>query len=392
MEPTRRRILALAAAGSGSLAGCWTAPPADDDSGEDADDDNDGDGGGSSPVSATPSLSVPDQETEDRAVVVGSAVIDREGWVAAYPDADGDPDRDDVIGVRQLDPGAYESVTVLLDRVLAGTETVHAGLHYDAPSDGAFTYPREGDAPAVVGGVAVVDPFDLTLAADVTPGLTVADQRLEEGAVTFSEVALADPGWVAVHPGADGGPETAVTLGAEQLGAGLHYDVTVPLETPPEADGTLYGAVYDAEPGGDASPVGTDDGPATRPFSVSVEGAGDRATIEIEHGGFEPTRAHVQPGGTVVWVNRDAELHSVEGMEFHHRAEKWDFAVEFPERGSTASHTFEEVGIYEYQCPIHGEQDECGAVVVGDPEPPQDFNVPFEGVRLPCEEGGGYYF
>ena len=56
-------------------------------------------------------------------------------------------------------------------------------------------------------------------------------------------------------------------------------------------------------------------------------------------------------------------------------AAEWEFEA-ILHTDETASHTFEESGLYEYYCEHHGEANECGVVVVGDEEPPD---------LLPCD-------
>lgn len=93
---------------------------------------------------------------------------------------------------------------------------------------------------------------------------------------------------------------------------------------------------------------------------------------------FDPIRQSVSVGTTVVWENNSSgtyDSHTVTSTQFHETAVDWSFDEEFS-GGETLSYTFEEAGVYEYYCSIHGETSMCGAVLVGDVSLEQD---------LPCE-------
>lgn len=108
-----------------------------------------------------------------------------------------------------------------------------------------------------------------------------------------------------------------------------------------------------------------------------AEGGG--TVVRMADTAFDPIKASVAPGSTVEWVNEDAVRHDVTARNFHNAAVEWDFAATV-RAGERTSHTFEEAGIYEYYCSIHGEATMCGVVLVGD--------VSLD-ASLPCEGGGG---
>lgn len=95
-----------------------------------------------------------------------------------------------------------------------------------------------------------------------------------------------------------------------------------------------------------------------------VEEAG--ATVEMEDTSFVPLRVSVEPGTTVEWVNRDFFGHDVVSIRFHDSAVDWEFQSRTVAEGETVRYTFEEPGVYEYFCEIHGEGRMCGVVLVGD--------------------------
>ena len=61
--------------------------------------------------------------------------------------------------------------------------------------------------------------------------------------------------------------------------------------------------------------------------------------------------------------------------QFHETAVEWSYDRS-SENGQTSQRAFDEPGVYEYLCTIHGEESMCGAVLVG--------NVTLDG-SLPCE-------
>lgn len=104
-------------------------------------------------------------------------------------------------------------------------------------------------------------------------------------------------------------------------------------------------------------------------------------TVTLDGVEFNPVRLEVPTGATVTWHNDDSFGHDVTAAGFHDAADSWDFEASLgPD--DTVSHTFDEPGIYEYVCTIHGESTMCGVVLVGgatlDPS-------------LPCENGGESY-
>lgn len=88
-------------------------------------------------------------------------------------------------------------------------------------------------------------------------------------------------------------------------------------------------------------------------------------TVEIRDNKFEPREVRVDPGDTVVWVNRGARVHDV-------TSDDGSFRSEDLETGDRYSHTFSEEGYYYYHCSFHGTKRRgmSGVVIVGDLPPP----------------------
>lgn len=81
---------------------------------------------------------------------------------------------------------------------------------------------------------------------------------------------------------------------------------------------------------------------------------------------FNPIRLSVEPGTTVIWDNEDSVPHTVVSAEFTEQATAWEYDKRMTASGGGAEFTFEEEGVYEYFCDIHGEESMCGAILVGD--------------------------
>jgi plastocyanin len=111
------------------------------------------------------------------------------------------------------------------------------------------------------------------------------------------------------------------------------------------------------------------------------EGGDEFEQVLLEDGSFKPLKAEIEPGETVEWTDKMTLSHTITSAQFHDAATSWDFEGSVTPGGST-THTFEENGIYEYHCRIHGENSECGAVLVGDVT--LDASLPCSG-----DSGGG---
>lgn len=120
--------------------------------------------------------------------------------------------------------------------------------------------------------------------------------------------------------------------------------------------------------------------PTTAETSTESESA--TASVAIPGFEFSPIRIGIDPGTTVEWTNQDSAGHNVVSDQFHEKAVAWEFESATLSQGESTSYTFEESGVYEYFCSIHGAETMSGAVLVGDVSLEQD--LPSEG------DGGGY--
>lgn len=109
---------------------------------------------------------------------------------------------------------------------------------------------------------------------------------------------------------------------------------------------------------------------------------GSTDTVVAESSSFKPLRLSVEPGVEVKWENEDSYAHTVDSAQFHDEARQWDKSKRISANGGETTSTFDEAGVYEYYCTIHGKSKMCGAILVGD--------VSLD-ASLPCEDGGGGY-
>lgn len=100
-------------------------------------------------------------------------------------------------------------------------------------------------------------------------------------------------------------------------------------------------------------------------------GGSDAPSVRVNSQGFVPRETGVEVGATVTWTNRaerkvGQEPVTVTAATFHDSAAEWPFDETLEEREQTASHTFEEPGVYEYYSKGDGKGSFCGVVLVGD--------------------------
>lgn len=102
-----------------------------------------------------------------------------------------------------------------------------------------------------------------------------------------------------------------------------------------------------------------------------------KETVEMEDEAFNPVRKTVEPPSNVIWKNTGSVNHSVDSVQFHETANQWQLQTQTLRPEDSVVYAFDQEGIYEYYCSIHG-KDMCGAILVGDVSLPEP---------LPCDEG-----
>ncbi len=288
------------------------------------------------------SLEVADQElAEDGTVTVPLVNSAVDGWMVIHADSDGGPGP--VIGFAPVTAGENVSVSVPID-VAGATETVHAMLHVDEGTVGAYEFPG-ADGPARDDADAVVMlPFALSgLPADA---VSVAGQLAnDQNTVVVPAVRAAADGWMVIHTDANGAP--GPVAGFAPVTAGNNYNVVVELD-PALITETLHamlhidaGTAGEYEFPGDDGPVMDADGNVVMlPFQV-VDMV---SALDSE---FVPRVLRVVAGTTVTWSN-DGELpHTVD-------ADSGLFSSGELAPGDTFEFTFDNAGTYAYYCALHG--------------------------------------
>ena len=143
----------------------------------------------------------------------------------------------------------------------------------------------------------------------------------------------------------------------------------------------LAGCTSGGNGGNGGAGGGSDGGTTAGESGDSPSGSGNAsvaATVAMADVAFDPVRVSVDSGATVEWVNDDGFRHDVTAAQFHDSATDWGFAESLAS-GASTTYTFEDSGVYEYYCTIHGKGGMCGAVLVGDAS---------LDASLPCESGG----
>lgn len=84
--------------------------------------------------------------------------------------------------------------------------------------------------------------------------------------------------------------------------------------------------------------------PASAPQNIAAE---DAAAVTIEGFSFSPLKLTVKKGTTVTWTNQDSAPHTVTSDSGS------ELASLSLSKGQFYSHTFNEVGTFEYHCKFH---------------------------------------
>jgi len=118
---------------------------------------------------------------------------------------------------------------------------------------------------------------------------------------------------------------------------------------------------------------------ATVPWLAGC-GGGQVETIEVGNGTTDPLRLFTGPQVSVEFVSIDGESHTIVPESFNGVSQDW--TQEDP--GGVAAPddpyetTFPSQGIFHYFCEDHGEEAECGGVVVGAESSPIEDTLPCE--------------
>jgi plastocyanin len=217
-------------------------------------------------------------------------------------------------------------------------------------------------APAVADTPVPTDTPAPMPAEDMTPGVTVSDQPIENDMVTIAKVVSSGPGWLVVHADKDGAP--GPVLGYTAVADGENSDVKVKLAAEGRTEKLFAMLHTDAGvqgtyefPGPDV-PVTVSGSVAVVPFQVTggmgaatptepSPAAAEQAQVKLANFAFSPAQLTVKAGTTVVWTSEDSASHTV-------TADDGSFNSGTLHKGDSFSFTFTKPGEYAYYCRFHG--------------------------------------
>jgi len=228
-------------------------------------------------------VSVNPQVVTEEGLLVESASITQEGYVAVHRDDGGEPGQ--VIGHARLDQGDNQNVLVGLDAMPDDEQRVWVVLHED-DGDGEFS---AGDDPplesfgSVAGRQVMVRPGDQAVYVSAP---SEASQSVADGTVTVQRVAAAEDGQLLVQTVE--GREPGEVVGSASVSAGVNQGVTVELdESFVEEQGDYFG-VYVTLADADGTPVEVGGDPVSTRLSLQKAPADDGVdvvTTEASDGG-----------------------------------------------------------------------------------------------------------
>lgn len=102
--------------------------------------------------------------------------------------------------------------------------------------------------------------------------------------------------------------------------------------------------------GGGLSGAGGDEGDGGEEPDDLVVMEGTEVSVQALDNTFRVQNIQVVPGATVTWTNVGRNEHDVLPSE----GDAWGVEVEEFQPGDTYGYTFEEPGVYDYYCSIHG--------------------------------------
>lgn len=208
----------------------------------------------------------------------------------------------------------------------------------------------------------------------ITPSaLTLSDQEGDGSSVTVDAVDLPAAGFIAVHGDGGGSPGPVIGV-SDLLPAGTTTDVTVGLDEPLTATGTVYPMVHiDTDSNGiyefgsvdgvDGPGTTTDGSVAVGPVEITVSGGDEGASDDGATGEFAITIAdfafsgvtEVPVGTTVTVTNENGVSHTWSSVD-----DVFDSGALAP--GDSFEFTFTEAGSFDYLCNFHPSM--TGTIVV----------------------------
>jgi plastocyanin len=239
----------------------------------------------------------------------------------------------------------------------------------DAPAAATtIEIPTVTDAPAT-------EATDPPAPANAPASVTFDAQESDGAMITVASVELPAPGFVAVHGDGGGSPGPVVGHSA-LLPAGVSTDVMVMLDTPLEADATLYPMVHIDTDGNGLYEFGSVDGVDGPGLTASGDVAVVGALVTVVGGGESATPAETPVAGeneiviagfafagvTEVPVGTTVTVTNTDGSTHTWTAADGTFDSGGLAQGESFEFTFTEAGTFEYFCNIHPSM--TGSIVV----------------------------
>jgi hypothetical protein len=160
----------------------------------------------------SPSISVADQDAQNKHITISEVSTDKAGWVVVHhANAAGELDAStNLIVLKLSSSGQYTDLQVPV--TIVGDQTLFVRLYYDDPADGKFTYQpgNSEDPPVTVDGKEVVASFEVI---GIPPAVDVSNQAIVNGTITITRIDIPATGWAVLVPAtADGKPDLAAAV------------------------------------------------------------------------------------------------------------------------------------------------------------------------------------
>jgi hypothetical protein len=183
-----------------------------------------------------------------------------------------------------LEAGVHEDVVVELDEPISETRQLLAMAHRDTDDDQAYefvTSEGEDDGPYTAGGNIVMDGGTASVTAAVS-----ADAGASDGdTIVVDRVTLHDGGFVTVHDSSLGDGEVLGSIRGTStyLEPGTHETVEITLDSPLDADETVFTMAHLDTNGNEAYDFLTSDGAADGPYVAAGGPVMDRIDVAVEN-------------------------------------------------------------------------------------------------------------
>jgi len=247
------------------------------------------------------SVSFANQTTGGDTVTVESVRLPEGGYVTIHDASVSDGNvLDSVAGTSAyLEPGPHENVTIsLTDDVSDGSYVAMA--HQETDGDRTYEFVASNgqtDGPYTADGGPVVDSATVSVSATVS----MSDQPTDGDSVVVDRVVLSEGGFVTVHDASvtDGAVFESIRGTSAYLGAGVHEDVRVQLDTPVEENTTLVPMAHRDTDGDRAYTFPESEGSTDGPYTADGDAVVDTAAATLSDTAMANMTDQVSGGNAV---------------------------------------------------------------------------------------------